>query len=320
MTYLFAPLEGLTGYIYRNTHAAYFSPADEYFTPFLSPNQNRRFTSREKNDVLPEHNQGLHVVPQLLTNQAEHFLWAAGELAAMGYAEVNLNLGCPSGTVVAKKKGSGFLTELEALDRFLDEVCAKVPCAVSVKTRLGRYSPDEFPALLEIFNRYPLKRLMIHPRVQTDFYRNHANLDAFAAALAGSRHPVCFNGDLFTPADVDAFRARFPQVQSVMLGRGLLANPGLLGELRGGTRMDKATLRAFHDELLGRYQQVLSGERPVLHKMKELWFYMHALFAGCDAYLKPLRKAAHLRDYEAVVTQIFANCALDPAAGYRGGS
>ena len=169
MTYLFAPLEGLTGYIYRNTHAAYFSPADEYFTPFLSPNQNRRFTSREKNDVLPEHNEGLHVVPQLLTNQSEHFLWAAGELAAMGYDEVNLNLGCPSGTVVAKKKGSGFLTELEALDRFLDEVCTKAPCAVSVKTRLGRYSPDEFPALLEIFNRYPLKRLIIHPRVQTDF-------------------------------------------------------------------------------------------------------------------------------------------------------
>lgn len=316
MTYLFAPLEGLTGHIYRRTHAAYFTPADEYFTPFLSPNQNQKFTSREKNDVLPENNRGLAVVPQLLTNQAGHFLWAARELAALGYREVNLNLGCPSGTVTAKKKGAGFLSEPLALEQFLDEVFAHAPCAVSIKTRLGRTSPDEFPALLELFNRYPLARLIVHPRVQNDFYKNTANREAFAFALAHSKNPLCYNGDLFTPAGVDAFRARFPQVQAVMLGRGLLANPGLLGELDGRPRVDKARLRAFHDELFARYRENLSGEKPVLHKMKELWFYLRGLFSGFAAYEKPLRKATSLRDYEAVTAAIFAQLAIDPAGGY----
>ena len=319
MTYLFAPLEGVTGYIYRNAHAAYFPPADEYFAPFLSPTQNRRFTSREKHDGLPEHNAGLRVVPQLLTNRAENFIWAARELAAMGYTEVNLNLGCPSGTVVSKKKGAGFLSEPDALDRFLEDICAHAPCALSVKTRLGRHSADEFPALLEIFNRYPLKRLIIHPRVQTDFYRNTPNLDAFAAALASSRLPVCYNGDLFTPADADAFGARFPQVDSLMLGRGLIANPSLIGELRGGARMDKARLRAFHDELVARYREVLPGDKPVLHKMKEVWFYMHPLLAGRDSYLKRLRKTTRLRDYEEAAAALFDACPIDPAAGYQSG-
>lgn len=306
MPYFFAPLEGLTNHVYRTAHAAYFSPADAYFTPFLSPNQNHKFTSREKNDVLPENNSGLRVIPQLLTNNAAHFLLAADQLAALGYEEVNLNLGCPSGTVVAKKKGSGFLSVPEQLDAFLDEVFAHAPLKISLKTRLGRHETAEFPALLDIFNRYPIHQLTIHPRIQAEFYRGTPHLDLFSYAVQHSRAPLCYNGDLFSVQNVQDFTARFPQIDTLMCGRGALANPALFGALRGEKSPEKTQFRAFHEELYGRYRENLSGDKPVLHKMKELWLYMGCLFEGFDTCTKPLRKAQHLTDYESAVAKVFA--------------
>ena len=194
MKYYMAPMEGLTGYIYRNAYHACYHPMDKYFTPFLSPKANSSLSFRELNDILPEHNQGMYVVPQILTNQAEDFIRTAKELQEYGYSEINLNLGCPSGTVVSKYKGAGFLGLPDSLDRFLDEVCGKMEgmgMELSVKTRLGLVSPDEFTGLLEIYNRYPLKELILHPRVRTDYYKNTPNMPAFGSGFDGSRAPVC---------------------------------------------------------------------------------------------------------------------------------
>ena len=201
MKYYMAPMEGLTGYIYRNAYHACYHPMDKYFTPFLSPKANSSLSFRELNDILPEHNQGMYVVPQILTNQAEDFIRTAKELQEYGYSEINLNLGCPSGTVVSKYKGAGFLGLPDSLDRFLDEVCGKMEgmgMELSVKTRLGLVSPDEFTGLLEIYNRYPLKELILHPRVRTDYYKNTPNMPAFGSGFDGCRAPVCYNGDIFT--------------------------------------------------------------------------------------------------------------------------
>lgn len=143
MDYLFAPMEGITGYVFRNAHHRHFHGIKTYYTPFISPNQTRKFTPRELNDVRPEHNEGVPVIPQILTNKADDFLWAAGRLKELGYTEVNLNLGCPSGTVVAKKRGSGFLEYPMELDEFLYQVydgLAKVGKELSVKTRLEKKS------------------------------------------------------------------------------------------------------------------------------------------------------------------------------------
>ncbi|MDD6882143.1 MAG: tRNA-dihydrouridine synthase, partial [Eubacteriales bacterium] len=148
MKLYFAPIEGIAGYIYRNAHRKYFGGADTYFSPFLAPTQDHGFTTKEKMDVLPEHNQTLKLVPQILTNQPEAFLWAAEEMQKRGYQEVNLNLGCPSGTVVSKRKGAGFLGAPAELDRFLDAVFSKVGISVSVKTRLGMEEAAEFEQLL----------------------------------------------------------------------------------------------------------------------------------------------------------------------------
>ncbi|MGN1364878.1 MAG: tRNA-dihydrouridine synthase, partial [Victivallis vadensis] len=174
-----APMEGVTNYVYRWAFAQVYTGIDRYFTPFISPNQNYSFTGKEWNEVNPANNEGMTVVPQLLTNKADHFLWACGELKKLGYQEVNLNLGCPSGTVVAKKKGSGFLTMPRELDQFLEEVFARTEVKVSVKTRLGKVNPEEFEEILAIYNKYPISELIIHPRVQKEFYKGHAHREWF---------------------------------------------------------------------------------------------------------------------------------------------
>ena len=184
MKYYFAPLEGVTSAPYRQAHHRHFSGVDRYYAPFISPTIHHVLTPREQRDILPEYNEGVPVIPQLLTKNAEDFLWAAGDLAAMGYSEVNLNLGCPSGTVVSKGKGSGFLGHPEELERFLDEIFEKSPIAVSVKTRLGVTDPDEFGPILELYNRYPISELTIHPRVQKQMYRKEVSV-----AMQGS-NPV----------------------------------------------------------------------------------------------------------------------------------
>ncbi|NCB63933.1 MAG: tRNA-dihydrouridine synthase family protein [Clostridia bacterium] len=303
-------MEGVTGYLFRNTFHRFFSGADKYFTPFLSPTQNRVFTRRELQEVLPEHNEGLNVVPQLLTKNAGDFLWAAGELKAMGYREVNLNLGCPSGTVASKGKGSGFLAAPGLLELFLDEVFAHADVLVSVKTRLGKYGPEEFEALLELFNRYPIAELTIHPRVQKDFYKHPVRMEGFEKALPNCRNPVCYNGDLATRADCARFASRFPSVGAVMIGRGLIANPGLLSQARGGPGADRETLRAFADALYGAYRQAFGSDRNAMIRMKEVWFYLIHLFADGGDHAKRLRKTAEPSEYELLVTQIFRELPL----------
>ena len=193
-----APMEGITGYVYRNAHHRVFGGVDRYFTPFLSPGKKRGLRSRELNDVLPEHNEGVPVVPQILTNDWEDFLHTAEILREFGYEEVNLNLGCPSGTVAAKKRGAGFLGYPEELDLFLGRIFDGTDMGISVKTRIGVERPEEFERLLAIYRKYPLRELIVHPRVLRDGYGNTPNLPAFLQALEDSPFPVCYNGDLFS--------------------------------------------------------------------------------------------------------------------------
>ncbi|WP_394273230.1 tRNA dihydrouridine synthase [Butyricicoccus sp.] len=314
----FAPLEGITGYIFRNTYQEYFGGIDTYFSPFLGPNRDGGLRSGEINDILPEHNSGVRLVPQILTNDAAAFETVADRLREYGYEEINLNLGCPSGTVVAKKKGAGFLAEAELLEHFLDDIFARCCLRISIKTRIGMNSPEEFPALLELFNRYPVSELIVHPRVQTDFYKNQPNWDAFACAVDGAKMPVCYNGDLFTTEDIRRFAAQFPTVQTIMLGRGLLSNPGLAAQAEGHAPIEKKHLYDFHNTLLERYQEVLSGQRNVLFKMKELWVYLGSLFENHEKYAKKIRKAQTLAAYRKAVDDLFAEQELLRESAFTG--
>jgi tRNA-dihydrouridine synthase len=297
-----APLEGVTTWIYRSAYHRHFSPADRYFTPFIAPNMNKGLNTRERNDVLPEHNTGLSLVPQILTNRADYFLTTCADLQELGYTEVNLNLGCPSGTVVAKGKGSGFLSNPEGLEQFLDEIFAKSPLKISIKTRIGRYEDEEWERLLALYCRYPLTELIVHPRVQKDFYKNTPRVEAFRQALETAPFPVVYNGDLFTPDDISNFANRFPTADTVMIGRGILCNPWLLG----GTP-DMAVLKDFHDEMFEGYREVLFGDGPVLCKMKGIWTYLIQSFTNYRPYQKTIRKTRKLSEYQSTVNALFHN-------------
>lgn len=311
MNYYFAPMEGITGYLYRSVHHEIFPGMDKYFTPFLSPGQKKSMTSREINDILPEHNEGYKLIPQILTNHAEDFIKTAKDLREYGYEEINLNLGCPSGTVTAKKKGAGFLEFTGELNRFLEEIFNGLDMKISIKTRLGKEDPDEFYELLKIYNQYPLEELIIHPRVQTDYYKNTPNLEMFAEAVKESRSSLCYNGDLFTESKCERFYERFPEIDTVMLGRGLLVNPGLVQQMQGKETLTKDTLKAFHDALCSRYAEFMSGDKNVLFKMKEVWFYMGNLFPDNKKHMKKIKKSQKLEEYTEIVEDMFRVCSLE---------
>lgn len=305
-----APMEGITGRFFRQAHNKWFGGVDKYYIPFLSPTQTHVFGNKEWQEVLPENNHGLYAVPQLLTKNADDFLWAAKELAAIGYQEVNLNLGCPSGTVVSKGKGSGFLSHIDELSIFLDQIYTSCPIAISIKTRLGVNDPAEFSMLLELFQRYPVHELIVHARVQKDFYKLPARRDFFASYLPKYTLSVCYNGDLSTSDQCHTFCAQFPNVASVMLGRGLIGDPALARKSLGGAPADIKSLQGFHDELFESYCVAFQNSRNAMMRMKELWFYLIGLFDNSEKAGKSLRKATERSTFEAHVNSIFANCPL----------
>ncbi|MFR4584081.1 tRNA dihydrouridine synthase [Clostridium cadaveris] len=315
MKYYLAPMEGITGHIYRNSYEKFFHNIDKYFTPFIIPNTSTSLKTKELRDVLPENNNGINVVPQILTNDSEGFIVTTRKLKELGYDEVNLNLGCPSGTVVSKNRGSGFLAQREELDRFLEDIFSMDDVKISVKTRIGKDSPEEFYELIKIYNKYPIEELIIHPRTREDFYGNKPNLEVFKDALTLSTNPTCYNGDIFTVSDYKKITETFPNVDKVMIGRGILANPGLINEIKGKGVIDKEVLKAFHDEVFNKYREVLREDRNAIYRMKELWGYMIYIFSDNKKYAKKIKKAQNLIDYNMAVSTLFIEQHIVEGAG-----
>ena len=312
-----APLEGVTGFVFRNAYEEFYGKGrvDKYFIPFISPNKSKGYTTREQNDIRPEHNVGINTVPQIMANDPGLFLEAAAMLNDMGYREINLNLGCPSGTVVSKFRGAGFLARPLELDSFLDKVLSSPVMKnmnMSVKTRTGLNSHEEFRLLLEIYNDYPLSEVIIHPRVRTDYYKNTPDMEIFKWAVEESRNPVCYNGDIFTIEDYTRFTELCPEVDRIMLGRGFVGNPGIIGQIGHkdtpqGSEEDGEksadTLKKFTDRLLNDYIRVMDNEVNAMHKMKEVWIYINQFNPGNEKAFKKIKKSHRLSEYQAGVEE-----------------
>lgn len=301
-----APLEGITGYIYRNAFNKYYGSVDKYFTPFLS---NRNMNHKEANDICPEHNRDINLVPQILANQAEVFLIIEEQLEALGYKEVNLNLGCPVGTVVSKKRGSGFLSVPDQLDAFLEEIFNKSKLPISIKTRIGVEQVEEWDKILPIYQKYPLTELIVHPRLQKEMYNGKSHFDVYLQTCQKWGLPLCYNGDITDRESFSNFekQAEGYTFDRIMIGRGAIANPGLAGLLRDEetAAVDEAKVfKLFHDEILEGYIEVMSGEMPVLFKMKELWAFMGPFRNASEKDMKKLRKAKGLAEYKSIVERI----------------
>lgn len=300
MQHYFAPLEGLTDSVYRRLHHKYFGGVDSYYMPFISPTMHRILTHKEDRELPPAQSVPFAAVPQILTKNAGDFLWAAEQCRLRGYNEVNLNMGCPSGTVVSKGKGAGMLADPAALDAFLSEVFSRTDISVSVKTRLGIAAPHEFPAILEILNRYPISKLILHPRVRKQFYDGCVDSEMLAYCAQHAKMPLCCNGDLNSLADIDRVCSTYPGIDSVMLGRGLMADPGMLC---GGTKV--AALEEFCNALLEEYLVLFGGARNAMFRLKENWSYLLPRFEGCEKMAKQLRKTTDLAEFRAITAEIF---------------
>ena len=252
----------------------------------------------------------MYTVPQVLSKSGEDVAAIAEELKTFGYQEININAGCPSGTVVSKGRGAGLLDDERALLHFLDEMFEKTDAEISIKTRLGMEYPDEFEGILKIYNRFPIKELILHPRVREDYYKNKPDWTMVEYALEYSRNPLVYNGDIFTVEDYERFTERFPTIDAIMLGRGVIRDPALIEKIRSGGVIDRAVelkrLYAFHNKLVAGYQEEMSGEKNVLFKMKELWFYLGTQFTGIEKTLKKIKKANSLIEYQAAVSAIFS--------------
>ncbi len=309
MKLYFAPLEGFTDAVYRRVHHAVFGGVEKYFTPFISPSRSLSFTSRQQADFSPGENAGVPVVPQILANNPAYFLDMARLLRDAGYSEVNLNLGCPSGTVTAKGKGAGMLRDPDALSRFLDEAYAKAPLPISLKTRIGCDSLEEWPRLLNIFTRYPVSEWILHPRTCREFYHGAPHRELYRQAVEAAPFPVFYNGDLLCEADCRKFAETCRAGAGWMLGRGLLTNPALARTLRGGERLTMDSLRAFHDRLYYEYLKTWP-EHAVVGRMHGLMGYMLYAVDCPSAIRRALRKAATAEEYTDAAARMFAESAL----------
>ena len=307
-----APMEGMTTYLWRRIHHEIFGGADKYFTPFLSPNDNESFQRKELDEL--RHNEGLIVVPQILANSARHVLWAARELAKMGYEEINFNLGCPAGTVTAKRKGAGALRDLSALSAMLEEIFAGLPrgMRLSVKTRVGWESTAEWPEILQVYQRFPISELIVHSRVQKELYRGQAHRELLKDTLEKSQALVCWNGDIFAPQQAKELANQFPKISALMTGRGLMADPALLRRIRGGAPAAKEELRRYHDALYDAYRERMGSDLNAIYRMRELWNYLSGSFLHTEQFLKKVRKVRSRREYFAAVDRLFSESETDP--------
>ena len=306
MRYYLAPLEGITDSIYRRIHHKYFPGIDRYYMPFISPTIHRQLTHKEDRELPLANSVAFEAIPQILTKVPEDFLWAAQVCADRGYTEVNLNAGCPSGTVVSKGKGSGMLRDVDELDRFLETVFRDCPIPISVKTRLGVENPQDFATILEVYNRYPIRELTIHPRVRKDFYKEPVREEWFRYAWDNSSNPLCYNGNLCTPEQISDVRQRYPGLESVMLGRALIGDPGMFTP--GGTTAP--ALQAFHDELMEEYIAAFGSARNAMFRLKENWHFLALRFDGSEKLWKRLRKTTDIAEFRSITAEIFQTLPL----------
>ena len=299
-----APLRGFTDAVFRKTFEKHFQGIGEAIAPFVASTKGRRIKPSLLRDLAPEENGRLPVVPQILSNNAPEFIRLANTLMDMGYREINWNLGCPYPMVAKKMRGSGLLPNPEVIDRLLNEILNGFFGRISIKTRLGRTTVHEMDHWIKVINRYPIERVIVHPRTGVQMYTGSVDLKAFDTCLSEISHPVVYNGDITDLETFLALKNRFPMVKAWMLGRGLLANP-LLAEMIQSEKQAvpdaKERFARFHDDLLTGYLSRFSGPGHVLDRLKGLWRYFADGFDDGQQILKQVRKARSLETYRQLV-------------------
>jgi tRNA-dihydrouridine synthase len=293
-----APLQGYTTAPWRRFHAEIYGAADAYFSPFLRVEKGevRRHDLR---DITSPLNANHHVVPQIIFRDVDEFRLLTDAVQQQGYGEVNLNMGCPFPPQVKHGRGAAVVGNIELLEQVAAEMAARTDVSFSVKMRLGVDNPQQWRTAMDVINRMPLRHVTLHPRIARQQYSGELDMAQFEAFLTQSVHPVIFNGEISSPADVAALCERFPIIYGVMMGRGLLARPSLIQEIRSGEEWDNerqlAAVVELHRRLFNHYASVACGDAQLLSLIKPFWDYLEPLIGHKAA--KQLRKATTLAKY-----------------------
>lgn len=298
-----APMEGITTYTYRNLHEELFGGCDAYYAPFIVPSGNEKLRIKSLRDIAPENN-NVNLKVQVMCTTKTQFENFAVKVKEIGYDEVNLNLGCPSGTVVKKARGSGALKNPDALDEMLGGIFEMEDIKISIKTRTGFYSHDEFENLMKIYAKYPVSKLIVHPRIREEYYKGKPNLESFKRAYEISKDNLCYNGDIFSVRDYLEIKEKFPGINSVMIGRGCVRNPAIFREIRGVKRLSTAELVKFSNMIEERYVGIYRTETNVLHKLKEIWMQAILNYPEENKITKAVKKSRNLAELNSAINSL----------------
>lgn len=308
ITLLSSPLQGFTDFRFRNAFQEYFGGIDTFFAPYIRLNGKMVIKPAYERDLLPKHNTTLTVIPQVMTNDPDEFVFVAKYVRSLGYNELNWNLGCPYPMVVNRCMGSGLINDPERIDRVLEKAHAETDLIISMKVRMGYEHSGEILDVFPVLEKYPLKNVAIHARIGKQLYKGGVDLDSFQRCLDHSPHKIYYNGDITTVESYRKLQERFPSIDHWMIGRGLIADPFLPGMIKANTtvypedRIERFS--RFHDTLFDQFQQALSGPKHITMKMHSFWEYFSSTFENPRKTLKKITKAKTLEAYEDAVEYV----------------
>jgi len=304
-----APLQGFTDFAFRKTLSEMYGGVTKYFIPYLSYGKGREIKKSQLKEILPENNTGMPAIPQVLFSDSKELFELVKILTDNGYQEINLNLGCPYPMATNRGRGAAWLDQPQALDEILGQLYERETQAkFSVKLRAGMNNTDQIASVFEVLNKYPLQEVIYHTRTASQMYEGKADPELFAQALTIVKHPMVYNGDIFSVEDLNGLKKLLPEQHLWMTGRGLLIDPSLASRLTG-TEMEESQLKKkrkeFHDQIFEQYSERLQGSGHLLAKMNQFWIYFSQSFENPHKAMKMVKKAGSLIKYNAAVAEIF---------------
>ena len=310
-TLLSSPLQGFTDFRFRNAFHRYFGGIDTFYSPYIKLNGKLVIKGSYERDILPENNTTLEVIPQIITNDAEEFLFVAKYVQQLGYKELNWNLGCPYPMVAKCGMGSGLISNTSQIEHILKRVHNETDIIVSMKMRMGYENPTEILDVFPILEQYPIKNIAIHARIGKQLYKGGVDLDSFQKCLDTSKQKIYYNGDITSVEKFRMMQERFPSIDHWMIGRGLIADPFLPSMIKNNTteypKNKLEIFEAFHDTIYQEYDAYLSGPTPIRMKMLGFWEYFSESFSNPQKTFKKIKKAGNSKNYEIAVKEIFKN-------------
>jgi tRNA-dihydrouridine synthase len=310
-TLLSSPLQGFTDYRFRNALHRYFGGIDTFYAPYIRLNGKFVIKPGYQRDLQLKNNSTLTVIPQVMTNDADEFIFVSKYVRELGYTELNWNLGCPYPMVINRCMGSGLINDPQRIDRILERVHNETDIVVSMKMRMGYEHSGEILDVFPVLEKYPIKNVAIHARIGKQLYKGGVDLQSFQRCVDNTSIPLYYNGDITSVESHTRLKEQFPMIDHWMIGRGLISDPSLPQMIKNGDTEYPADrlemFSKFHDTLLSEFQDTLSGEKHVTQKMSSYWEYFAASMRSPIRMIKKIRKAKTMNDYEHAVAQLLDN-------------